>query len=175
MTLSVVYVAQTGHVVGARGVTGEDAVTDLASLIGTELTLRKSLETGDLAAVSLRPGQLAAGSVDDEPRVFAGPLTFGADVEGGVLKPALLELSPWHDGLALKETTFEVSVPVAVGPATPVVVLLAGDAGTTLLTGEIPAQGKTVAFQVDLKKDDVHAVLVLVAGQTGRFEALKVS
>ena len=28
MTLSVVYVAQTGHVVGARGVTGEDAATE---------------------------------------------------------------------------------------------------------------------------------------------------
>ena len=175
MTLSVVYVAETGHVVGAQALTGVDAATDLAALVGTELPLRKSLDTGEIAVVPLRARLLGAGPVDDEPGVFADPLAFGADLEDDVLKPALLRLAPWDDPLELNEKTFDVTVPVAVTQPTRVVVLIADDPDAHLLTGEIPAESTTLKFQVDLKKDDVHAVLVLVAGQVGRFEALKVS
>lgn len=178
-TLSVVYVPDTGHVVGALAVTGELAPDQVAALVGPALPLRVPLGADETAVLTLRDRQLAALAADDEPGVFADPLAFGVEqVENpdstvvATVKPALLRLAAWTTTLKFDQDTLAVEVPVADATRdTPVVALVSDGAETRVLSGAIAAGQKTVALPVTVD-DGPHGVLVLVAGWAGRLESV---
>lgn len=175
MTLSVVYVPDTGHVVGALGVTGEQAQPDVATLVGPALPLRVPLGDGVTAEVLVRARDLAALAADDEPEVFTDPLVFGVEQVAGtgstvVPKPTLLRLRPWSDQLVFNGTGLVVTVPLADGTKdTPVVALVSVGGETQLLAAAIE-KGKTSVTLPVTVDTGTYGVLVLVAGWVGRLE-----
>lgn len=177
MTLSVVYAVDTGHVVGAVGVTGEAEPGTVDVLVGSALPLRVLLEDGETAVLSLRDRQLAAHAADDEPDVFADPLVFGVEqVEntnsGVTAKPALLRLPTLSTPPDFDPIGLVVTVPQADGArATKVLALVSLGAETRELTGAIEAGKTSVTLPVDVD-DGPHGVLVLVAGWAGRLESV---
>jgi hypothetical protein len=178
MSLSVVYAVDTGHVLGALSLTGASAPTDVAALTGTALPLRITAKlSGKALEVPVSARRLGAAAVDDEPGAFADPLSFGVELTpDGKPKPALAQLSPWTntDPLTLTTSELTVKLPAPVTRATPVLVLISGDAEPYVVSGEIQAQQQQVGVQVKLQNGEEHGVLVLVAGWTGRLEALVV-
>lgn len=175
MALSVVYVPDTGHVVGALGVTGESAPDDVGALVGSALPVRVAVDGAGTAVLPLRARQLAALAADDEPGAFADPLAFGVDqVEGPdgtvVAKPALLRLAPWSTPLEFDANGLVVAVPVAnTAASTTVLALVAAGEETHLLAGTIAPGGTGVTLPVTVDTG-AHGVLVLVAGWAGRLE-----
>src|SRR5215470_9714074 len=201
MSLFVVYVPDTGHVVGALNATGAALSAGAAlpggvalsagaalpggaalsagvgSLVGDALPMRVSLSNGEVAELALRAGQLAVLAADDEPAVFADPLAFGVElVPNAPPKPALLRLATWSSNeLTLTSDGLVVKVPVANQSRISKVLALISDGQDTLvLTGEIPAQQDTVTLPVTVRSG-VHGALVLVAGWAGRLEAVPTS
>ncbi|MFI9455211.1 hypothetical protein [Amycolatopsis sp. NPDC052450] len=177
MTLSVVYVPDTGHVVGAVGVTGTPAPVEVSALIGPALPLRVTLGAGKTAVLTLRDRQLTALAADDEPGAFTDPLAFGVEqVEGPgsvmVAKPALRQLRPWIDKFAFDAVGLTVTVPSADNTRdTPVMALVSDGAETRVLAGAIAEGQKSVTLPVSVDSGP-HGVLVLVAGWAGRLEAV---
>lgn len=171
MALTVVYAADTGHVVGAVALTGADAPADAAGLVGRALPLRVLLGGGRTATLPLNAGELAVATVDDEPAVFADPLAFGVELTPeGRPKPTLLRLAAWSDGVALAPDGLTVTVRVAAARPTRVVALVSDDQDTRVLAGEIPAQQNRVTLPLTLDPGGTHGVLVLVVGWAGRLE-----
>ena len=174
MTLSVVYVPDTGHVVGAVGVTGELAPGTVAALVGPALPLRVRLED-ETAVLTLQSRRLAALAADDEPGVFADPLAFGVDqVVGGDQtvppKPVLLTLQPLTTPLVLDSEGLLVALPEPdLTKDTAVLVLLSDGPDTRVLPGTI-AQGQSSTIIRVSVDDGTYGVLVLVAGWAGRLE-----
>jgi hypothetical protein len=160
--------------------TAASPAADVASLVGAGLPLRVGLGSVDTATLSLQDNRLAAVAADDEPDVFLDPLAFG--VELGPLpdekpKPRLQRLPPWPNGqgLDLTESSLKITVPLVVTVDTDVLVLISRGQFANTQSGKILAGTKEVTFQVQLTKGDEHGVLVLVAGQAGRFEKKQVA
>ncbi|MFD2467678.1 hypothetical protein [Amycolatopsis silviterrae] len=176
MSLSAVYVADTGHVVGALTVTGASPPNAVASLVGAELPLRISLDAGKTATIALAARQLAVAAVDDEPGVLDGPLGFGVELTPDAKpKPALSSLRSWSGGLTLTASACTLALPVETTRLTPVRALISDGEQTHVLAGEIPAGGKQAQLPVVLTGTGKHGVLALVSGWAGRLEALAVS
>ncbi|GII66863.1 hypothetical protein Skr01_69480 [Sphaerisporangium krabiense] len=174
MALSVVYVADTGHVAGALALTGAGAPADVAAVVGAELPLRVSLGEGRVASLPLSVRRLALAPADDEPGVFGGPLAFGVELTSdGRAKPALARLAPWTTPLSLAKDRLTVVLPVAATRLTPVLALLSDGRETHVAAGEIPPGGDRAELPVALDSGP-HGVLVLVTGITGRLEKLNV-
>lgn len=173
MSLFVVYVKETGHVVGAVRAIGVTTPT-VAALVGDELPLRVLLEPGDIAELVLRPDDLAVHEADDEPRVFLDPLAFGVEqVQADQPpKPALVLLSKSEQPLKFENPGLTVAVETPVNENTAVRVLISYGDATNLLRGQINKDGTdtTLATPVD---DDPHGVLVLIPGWAGRLERVK--
>ncbi|MFF8958582.1 hypothetical protein [Streptomyces sp. NPDC014894] len=169
MTLSAVYVADTGHVVGALSLTGADAPADVAALVGGALPVRVSLGGGRTVTLSLPARRLAVLAADDEPGVLADPLAHGVDRPAeGAPRPALLRLASWSEGVSLAGDGLTVTLPLAVNRAAPVVALISDGQDTRLLAGEIPEGAAGVTLPVTLPPGSEHGVLVLVTGWAGR-------
>ncbi|GGZ40008.1 hypothetical protein GCM10010387_37970 [Streptomyces inusitatus] len=168
MSLTAVYVADTGHVVGALTLTGAAAPTDVAELVGPALPVRVSLGAGRTVSLSLPDRRLAAVAADDEPGVLADPLAFGVDAPDGRPRPTLLRLAAWSEGLALAADGLTVTLPLAVNRVTPVLALISDGEDTHVLTGEIPDRQSAVTLPVTLEAGSRHGLLVLVAGWAGR-------
>ena len=177
MTLSVVYVPDTGHVVGALGVTGASAPADVTALVGSALPLRVALGGGETAVLSLRDRQLLALAADDEPGAFADPLAFGVEQVVGansavVPKPALVRLAPWFTQLRFDADGLVITVPVANTTGTTTVLALVSEGQETrVLAGAIEQGGRSVTLPVTVDGGP-HGVLVLVAGWAGRLESV---
>ncbi|MCG0288580.1 hypothetical protein [Streptomyces sp. PSAA01] len=179
MALTVVYAADTGHVVGALALTGTAPGTpaaDVAALVGRELPMHVSLGEGHTAALPLSARELAVAAVDDEPDALGEPLAFGVDVTADDKpKPALVRLASWTEGIALATDGLTITVKVPTARATPVVALISDEQNTHVLAGEIPAQQTQVKLPVTLVGGSVHGVLVLVSGWAGRLGTEKVT
>jgi len=180
MALTVVYAADTGHVVGALALTGardgvgSGAQPEVADLVGPALPLRVSLGDGRIATLPLSARELAVASVDDEPAALAEPLAFGVETTtDGKPKPALVRLASWPDDIALATDGLTLTVKVAVARPTPVVALVSDEQNTHVLAGEIPAQQTQVTLPVTLVAGSEHGVLVLVAGWAGQLRTEK--
>ncbi|WP_050800209.1 hypothetical protein [Streptomyces himastatinicus] len=183
MALTVVYAADTGHVVGALALTGAStgvgsgAPPEVADLVGSALPLRVSLGDGRMATLPLSARELAVASVDDEPAALAEPLAFGVEVTtDGKPKPALVRLASWPDNIALATDGLTLTVKVAVArpdargrPGVPT------SKNTHVLAGEIPAQQTQVTLPVTLVAGSEHGVLVLAAGWAGQLRTEKVT
>lgn len=173
MALTVVYAADTGHVVGALALTGAVAPAEVASLVGRELPLRVSLGGGRTATLPLSARELAVAAVDDEPAVLTDPLAFAVELSPeGKPGPALLRLPTWtgSDSIALAADGLTVTVGVPVARPAKVVALVSDDQDTHVLAGEVPAQQNRVKLPLTLTPGGTHGVLVLVAGWAGRLE-----
>ncbi|MFV2120124.1 hypothetical protein ACE14D_17455 [Streptomyces sp. Act-28] len=173
MTLTVVYAADTGHVVGALALTGADAPADVAALVGDALPLRVPLGGGRTVTLPLNARALAAAIVDGEPDALTDPLAFGVEpTSAGAPGPALLRLAGWSggDGIALATDGLTVTVPVAANRPAGVVALVSDGQDTRVLAGEIPAQQVRVKLPVTLDQGGTYGVLALVAGWAGRLE-----
>jgi hypothetical protein len=173
MSLFVVYVKETGHVVGAVTANGA-AVPTVAALAGDELPLRVSLEPGSIASLTLKAGELAVHEADDEPGVFADPLAFGVQPgePGQPPKPALAALKKATEPLKFEVPGLTVTVGEAVGEDTPVLVLISYGQAASVLRGKI-GQGLGEVLLETLVDDDPHGVLVLVPGWAGRLEEVE--
>ncbi|MQS37200.1 hypothetical protein FFZ77_16680 [Streptomyces katsurahamanus] len=169
MSVTVVYVADTGHAVGALALTGAEAATDVESLIGRALPLRVAVGEGGTVSLPLSSRRLAVLNADDEPGVLAEPLAFGVELTAdGRPRPTLLRLASWRDGVTLATNGLTVELPLAAGRATPVVALVSDGQETHVLAGEIPAQQTRVTLPLTLESAGGHGVLVLAAGWAGR-------
>jgi hypothetical protein len=176
MTLFVVYVPETGHVVGAVDSIGATPSppppdnADPAPLVGAALPLRVSLDT---AAVSLPARELAAHSPDDEPDVLTGPLAFGVEqVPGQQPKPALVLLREWTAVLTLNDQGLSVTIPTADDVnITHVVAFVTEGQDTRMTSGDIKVGATNVVLPVAVA-DGSHGVLVLVTGWAGQLAAV---
>lgn len=170
MSLSVVYVAETGHVVGALALTGATAPTKVESVVGTRLPLRISLGEGKIAELPLRANQLGVGVVDDEAAVFDEPLAFGVELnteDPPEPKPNLVRLAPGAE-VALTASKITVSLDGQVTRTTRVLVLISDGQDTTLHAEDILAGTDKAEFSATLKSKEKLGVLLLVAGRTGK-------
>jgi hypothetical protein len=177
MTLSVVYVPDTGHVVAALAVTGSQAPDDVSTLVGPAIPLRVTTSEGETVELTLRVAKLAGLAADDEPGVFADPLAFGVDQvttadQQVIPRPTLLGLDPLTDPLTLDGTGLTVTVP-RLDPANdlPVLVLISDGPDTLVVPWLLPKGDKTVTIPVSVD-DGEHGVLVLVAGWAGTLQAV---
>lgn len=170
-----VYVPDTGHVVGALGLTGAQAPADVGVLVGPALPLRVALGGGETAVLSLRDRQLAPLAADDEPGVFTDPLAFGVEQVAGpdstvAAKPTLLRLPPSSTQLEFNTDGLVVSVPLAnASQDTTVLALVSAGDETHVLAGVLAEGQKSVTLPVTVDSGP-HGVLVLVAGWAGRLE-----
>lgn len=181
MTLFVVYVPATGHVVGAIDSIGApplpppDPTTGIVAatpLVGTALQLRVSLGGGEIATVSVPAGELAVHTPDDVSDVLDRPLEFGVElVPGQQPKPALIPLLPWTGGIAFAADGLGLSVtlPRNATQTTTAVAFVTDDQDTRQTSGDIPAGSPDVVLPVFVS-EGAHGALVLVAGWVGRLE-----
>lgn len=170
MSLFVVFVRKTGHVVGAVNAIGATPPADAAALVGAELPLRLSLGTGETVTVPLSSDDLEKHTPDDEPAVFTDPLAYGVEqVTGADPKPALVGLTPWTGGLSFGDETLVVMLPTPVSAPTEVVAFVT-DGEDTLTASATIRTGKAVDLPISVASGTTHGVLVLVAGWVGRFE-----
>lgn len=172
MTLYVVYLRRTGHVVGAVNAVGVTLPTDVpvASLVGDALPLRVSLGPGEMASLPLPAVELAVHKADDEPRVFADPLEFGTEPGAeDKPKPALTRLTPWEEpDLALSTDSLVITVPDEVSQNTPVLVVVAVGQAVEMQSGTIAAGRDSVDVELPVTvPPGPHGVLALVAGRAG--------
>lgn len=173
MSLFVVYVKETGHVVGAVRAIGVTVPT-VAALVGDGLPLRVSLGPGEIASLVLKPGDLAVHEADDEPGVFLDPLGFGVELgqDDQPPKPALVPLQRSSKPLVFDGIGLRVEVDNPVGENTVVRVLISYGQTTTLLVGQINKDGKDTTLPTPVD-DDPHGVLVLIPGWAGRLEKVE--
>jgi hypothetical protein len=173
MSLFVVYVKKTGHVVGAVRAIGAPLPT-VAEVAGDELPVRVSLGVDEIVTLTLGAGDLGVQEADDEPGVFLHPLAFGVEPvpAGQPPKPTLVPLLNSTKPLVFKDNGLRVEVDNPVGEDTAVRVLISYGPATTVLPGQINKgdTGTTLPTAVD---DDPHGVLVLVPGWVGRLEKVK--
>lgn len=171
MSLFVVFVPRTGHVVGAVNAIGATPPADAVSLVGAELQLRLLLSTGETAVISLAGKELLKHTPDDQPEVFTNPLAFGVEqVAGAEPKPALAELTPWTGGLSFGDDTFTVMLPTPVSALTEVTALVNDGQGTLTASTTMQVGARAVDLPIAVAGGTTCGVLVLVAGWVGRFE-----
>jgi len=179
MTLFVMYVPETGHVVGAvnaNGVTprtipnpANGSSVDPAWLVGTALPMRVAVGPGEFAAVSLPAGELKVHTPDDQSDVFTNPLRYAVELAGTTPQPALVRLPLWSGGLEFVATGLRVEVPEPATKVTQVLAWISDGEDTLGVPWEIAVGAKetTIPMTVD---SGPHAVLVQVAGWAGRLE-----
>nr|WP_052478154.1 hypothetical protein [Kibdelosporangium sp. MJ126-NF4]CEL16456.1 hypothetical protein [Kibdelosporangium sp. MJ126-NF4]CTQ90408.1 hypothetical protein [Kibdelosporangium sp. MJ126-NF4] len=173
MSLSVVYVKEFNHVVGALSLTGASPPTSVAALVGDELPLRLALDSGRSAALPLSESQLGVAAAADEPGVFTDALAFGVELDDTKKpKPVLVRLKAWQDALTLTAAGLAIKVPAPVGEVTKVLALISDGQDIHTLVGEIPAGTQDTTLPVAVGSGE-HALLVLVAGFAGRLETAK--
>jgi hypothetical protein len=177
MTLFVVYVPDTGHVVGAVNSIGAVPPADVAALVGTHFPLRVALEAGEIATLDLPVRELAFHTPDDEPDVFVDPLAFGVELPPGPglpPKPALVDLTRATTPLTFGTDWLDVEIQTAAAVDLPVLALVSDGQDTRLLPGTIKEGEKKVTLTMTVDKGP-HGVLVLVAGWVGRLEKVEKS
>ncbi|HEX6354203.1 hypothetical protein [Actinophytocola sp.] len=168
MTLYVVYVKDTGHVVGAVNAAGDapPGEGDVGALVGDALPMRVSVD-GKVVRLPLPAERLALHTADDEPRVFDNPLAYGVELAGGQPKPTLVELRPESPELAFSNNSLVVTVqPDDPINDTPVLALVSDGEKVHVRPWAIPAGGDSVEIPVTVSEGN-HGVLVLVAGWIG--------
>lgn len=173
MTLYVVYMPDTGNVLGAVNALGAVPPADekdVSALVGKALPLRVSLDGGALATLTVPARRLAFHTPDDDPGVLTAPLTFGVDqVPDQKPKPALLPLPPLP---APTLTAGGLTVTVANNNQDrPVVAFVSDGPDTIPLAGVITAGTNEVTLTVSVDSG-AHAVLVLVTGWAGRLASV---
>lgn len=173
MSLFVVYVKKTGHVVGAVQAIGA-ALPTVAEVAGDALPVRVSLLPEEVATLTLDAGELGVQEADDEPGVFLDPLAFGVEpvLPGQPPKPALVPLVESSKPLVFKDNGLRVEVDNPVGADTVVRVFISAGRATTVLPGQIN-KGDTSTTLPTAVDDDPHGVLVLVPGWVGRLEKVE--
>lgn len=172
MTLYVVYVPDTGHVVGAVNASGGvPPGDDVGALVGSALPMRISVD-GEVATLPLLGRQLALHKVDDEPRVFDDPLGFGVEMSGDKPKPSLMPLTAWDEELTFTVDSLVVTVPVAnANDATKVLGIVSDGQDIHVVPRVMKAGEDTVELPVTVPIGK-HAVLVLVARWAGRLQVV---
>ena len=179
MSVNVVYVPDTGHVVGALSATGaappatatlpdgSAGPIDPGGLVGAALPIRVTVAPGNIATIPLAAKGLAVHSADDEPGVFAEPLAFAVQtVAGAEPKPALAPL-PELTAPAFTKDGIEVTVPIANTTQVSKVIVYVAD-GQTIhsATAELAIRDTSVTLPVKVTAGD-YGVLVLVSGWAG--------
>jgi len=174
MSLYVVYVPETGHVVGAVDAVGVPRPEDPAALVGAALPLRVPTAPGELASLPLPARDLAVHAPDAQPGVFADPLAYGVEqVDDADPKPALTRLREWGEEPTFTPDSLVVTVPVAdASRPTPVLVLVTGGQDVRVLHGEIPAGQDAVELAVTVSAGN-YGVLALVAGWAGALTTVR--
>ncbi|MFI0418835.1 hypothetical protein [Spongiactinospora sp. 9N601] len=171
MSLRVVYVPDTGHVLGAVAAIGAvpaDVDAGAEPLVGAALPLRVPVGAGEVATLALPARDLAVHEADDEPRVFAEPLAYGVrQVPGQRPRPALVRLAVWDEEPRFTADGLVITVPVTdASQDTPVLALVAEGADVHVLAGRIPSGRDTVTLPVTVPTG-THGVLTLITGWTG--------
>jgi hypothetical protein len=171
--MTVVHVAATRHVVGARSGTGLAAHAELAELIGPE-ALELHLRTKDRTVVELPlpVALLAVATVPDRPGALVDPMVYEvpAASTGG---PTLDRLAEWPGTatVSLDATTLTLTFPNPVSGDKAVLAVVSG--GGDALTGTMKDGEQTVELPVALDPG-TYGVLSLVAGRHGRLDVCKV-
>lgn len=171
MSLTVVHVPATGHVVGAITGTGLPDDPALADLVGPD-ALVLHLRTGDNTVAELRlpVADLAVATVPDPLDALVAPMAYQLDKTGPKLVQLSGSLLSSHP-VKLTKTAFTVTVP-AVAKDTAVVAVLSTDRPP--LTGTL-LKGETSVMLPTSLDSGRHAVLLLMAGQFGLLEVFDLS
>jgi hypothetical protein len=171
VSLTVVHVPATGHVVGAITGTGLPDEPALADLVGPD-ALVLHVRTGDNTVAELRlpVADLAVATVPDPLDALIAPMAYQLDQTG----PKLVQLSESlrsSDPMKLIRTALTVTVPAAAAKDTAVVAVLSTDRPP--LTGTLPKGETSVTLFTSLDSGR-YAVLLLMAGQFGLLEVFDV-
>jgi hypothetical protein len=171
VSLTVVHVPATGHVVGAMTGTGLPDDPALADLVGPD-ALVLHLRTGDNTVAELRlpVADLAVATVPDPLDALVAPMAYQLDKTGPKLVQLSGSLLSSHP-VKLTKTAFTVTVP-AVAKDTAVVAVLSTDRPP--LTGTL-LKGETSVMLPTSLDSGRHAVLLLMAGQFGLLEVFDLS
>jgi hypothetical protein len=171
VSLTVVHVPATGHVVGAITGTGLPDDPALADLVGPD-ALVLHLRTGDNTVAELRlpVADLAVATVPDPLDALVAPMAYQLDKTGPKLVQLSGSLLSSHP-VKLTKTAFTVTVP-AVAKDTAVVAVLSTDRPP--LTGTL-LKGETSVMLPTSLDSGRHAVLLLMAGQFGLLEVFDLS
>jgi len=172
VSLTVVHVPATGHVVGAitgTGLPDEPALTDLVGPDALVLHLR----TGDNTVAELRlpVADLAVATVPDPLDALIAPMAYQLDKTGPKLVRLSDSLLASHP-ITLTKTALTVTVPAAAAKDTAFVAVLSPD--RLPLTGSLP-KGETFVTLPTSLDSGRHAVLLLMAGQFGLLDVCDVS
>jgi hypothetical protein len=172
VSLTVVHVPATGHVVGAITGTGLPDEPALADLVGPD-ALVLHVRTGDNTVAELRlpVADLAVATVPDPLDALVAPTAYQLDKTG----PKLVQLSGSllaSDPVMLTRTDLKLTVAAPAAKDTAVVAVLSTDRPP--LTGTLP-KGETVVTLHTSLDPGRHAVLLLMAGQFGLLEVFDVS
>jgi hypothetical protein len=170
VSLTVVHVPATGHVVGAMTGTGLPDDPALADLVGPD-ALVLHLRTGDNTVAELRlpVADLAVATVPDPLDALVAPMAYQLDKTGPKLVQLSGSLLSSHP-VKLTKTAFTVTVP-AVAKDTAVVAVLSTDRPP--LTGTL-LKGETSVMLPTSLDSGRHAVLLLMAGQFGLLDVCRV-
>jgi hypothetical protein len=170
MSLTVVHVPATGHVVGAITGTGLPAEPALTDLVGPD-ALVLHLRTGDNTVAELRlpVADLDVATVPDPLNALVTPMAYKFDKTGPKLVKLAASLVSTHP-VALTTSAVTVTVPAVTEDAAVMVVL-----GTDQppLTDTLANGGTSLTLPTSLDPG-TYAVLLLVAGRFGVLDVCKV-
>lgn len=171
MSLTVVHVPATGHVVGAMTGTGLPDDPALADLVGPD-ALVLHLRTGDNTVAELRlpVADLAVATVPDPLDALVAPMAYQLDKTGPKLVQLSGSLLSSHP-VKLTKTAIKVTVP-AVAKDTAFLAVLSTERPP--LTGTL-LKGETSVMLPTSLDSGRHAVLLLMAGQFGLLDVCRVS
>jgi hypothetical protein len=169
MSLFVVYLPDTGHVVGAMNATGAALSPEVDALVGSALPVRVST-SDEVVKIPLPSRELALLRADDEPRVFADPLAFGVEqVPDEDPKPTLVRLAEWSTELTIDEVGLVVTLPDNANQRTPVVAVVSDGQDPRVLSSAIEAGSNSVRLPLTVPRGG-YGALVLASGWRGRLE-----
>lgn len=166
MTLTVVRVASTGHVVGLLTGTGLPADPALGALVGRDRLVLHA-RSSDTTMVEL-PLAVAALEIATVPAPRPGqvdPLAYGLDQTGKVLSA----LARWDVESPVSLQKGKATVKVKTPPQADAAIVLVLDNGRTALSGTLGASQSSVDLPILPQLDPgPHGWLLLVAGWAGR-------
>jgi len=171
MSVTVVHVPRTGHVVGTLTGVGLAAEPEVTDLVGAGLVLHLWTEDHAVVDLPLPADALACTTLPRVPGPVIEPMAHGLLLPPGgptsTGDPTLTSLTDWRLGqpaIELTKAQLTLALPAPVGTATDILVVVSGAAAP--LKATIAAQQTQVVLPVTSTAGP-HGVLALVPGRVG--------
>jgi|tagenome__1003787_1003787.scaffolds.fasta_scaffold19979983_1 hypothetical protein len=174
MSVTVVHVPRTGHVVGALSGTGLAAEPEVSDLVGAGLVVHLWTEDHAVVDLPLPADALVCTTLPKVQGPIIEPMAHGLS-ESTTGGPTLTRLTDWRSGqptLTLTNAQLTLELPAPVTEDTDVLVVVSGAAAP--LEGTID-DGKNQVVLPVTSTAGAHGVLALVPGRFGWLDLYTVS